>query len=258
MKRPSRYNDGRFLWCAVRTLPLTELRSEVGCALRTIKIHIWGPYMSSLFKLLLLPIMMTVFAACSQTPTIKSEPAPEFAADGLHPVNASGFTAAYVLPGANLPSYRAVNIRPMKLDEVEISQAPVATTLRRDWQMTPERITALQETWSRSMARAFGTYAKVGQEDAGLGVSAEITRIAPGRPTATTIGGGVQPVGSSQDVIEVFVEFRLYDQEGGRLLAVIRDSRTMLSIAMSRTAPAAIQTMFNSWAALLHTRVSGR
>jgi hypothetical protein len=65
-------------------------------------------------------------------------------------------------------------------------------------------------------------------------------------------------VGSSQDVIEIFVEFRLYDQPDGKLVAVIRDSRTMLSVAMSRTAPAAIQTMFNSWAALLHTRISGR
>ena len=214
--------------------------------------------MPSLPKFLLLPILISVFTACSQTPTIKSEPAAEFAAEGLHPVNASGFTAAYALPGANLPSYHAVNIRPMKLDDVEISQAPVATTLRRDWQMTPERVAALQETWSGAMVRAFSNYTKVRQQEAGLGISAEIIRIAPGRPTATTIGGGVQPVGSTQDVIEVFVEFRLYDQEKGRLLAVIRDSRTMLSIAMSRTAPAAIQTMFNSWAALLHTRVSGR
>jgi hypothetical protein len=32
----------------------------------------------------------------------------------------------------------------------------------------------------------------------------------------------------------------------------------MASVAMSRTAPVGVETMFNSWSALLHTRVSGR
>jgi hypothetical protein len=65
-------------------------------------------------------------------------------------------------------------------------------------------------------------------------------------------------MGSSQDVVEISMEFRLYNQASGDLLAVIRDSRTMVSVAMSRTAPVGVETMFNSWAALLHTRVSGR
>mgnify|MGYP001820327944 FL=1 len=214
--------------------------------------------MLNLLKILLLPLFLTYLCACAPAPTIKSEAAPEFAAEGLHPVASSGFSSAYAIPDANLASYSAVNVRPMKLDEVEISQTAMANTLRRNWQMTPGRINALQETWEGSMSRAFRSYQQVGEGDIGLGISAEIVRIAPGRPTATTIGGGVQPVGSTQDVIEIFVEFRLYDQPDGKLVAVIRDSRTMLSVAMSRTAPAAIQTMFNSWAALLHTRISGR
>jgi hypothetical protein len=124
--------------------------------------------------------------------------------------------------------------------------------------MTDERRATLQSVWDAAMRRSFSSYAQVGGEEPGLRIDAELTRVAPGRPTATTIGGGVQPVGSSQDVIEVFAEFRLYDQPSGELLAVIRDSRTMLSVVMSRTAPAAMQTLFNSWSALLHTRVSGR
>jgi hypothetical protein len=32
----------------------------------------------------------------------------------------------------------------------------------------------------------------------------------------------------------------------------------MTSMALSRTAGASVQTLFNSWAALLHTRISGR
>lgn len=206
----------------------------------------------------LLVLLAVFLAACAPAPTIKNETSSEFSLEGLHPVSSSGFTSAYVLPGANLPQYRAVNVRDMELDNIEISETPMATTLRRNWQMTPERAESLQQVWSQSMARAFSSYTMVEQGEDGLGITAEITRVAPGRPTATTIGGGVQPPGSTQDVIEIFVEFRLYDQRDDKLLAVIRDSRTMLSIAMSRTAPAAIQTMFNSWAALLHTRVSGR
>jgi hypothetical protein len=208
--------------------------------------------------------MVAVFCAqlvvtgCSQAPTVTPEPAQEFAEQGLHPVSSSGFASAYVLPGANLPAYREIHVAPLELGNIEVPGTAVATTLRRDWQMTDERATGLQSVWDDAMGSAFSAYTRVGMNEPGLRVAAEITRVAPGRPTATTIGGGVQPVGSSQDVVEVFAEFRLYDQAEGELLAVIRDSRTMLSIAMSRTAPAAIRTMFNSWAALLHTRVSGR
>jgi acyl-coenzyme A thioesterase PaaI-like protein len=208
-------------------------------------------------RLLLLPLLLLV-AACSQAPTVTSEQAPEFAEEGLHPVSSSGFGSAYVRPGSDLAGYRSVHIGQLQLDRIEIPSTAVAGTLRRDWQMDSERAGALQSVWDSAMRRAFSAYTQVGAEQPGLRVDAEITRVAPGRPTATTIGGGVQPVGSSQDVVEVYVEFRLYNQESGDLLAVIRDSRTMLSVAMSRTAPAAIQTLFNSWAALLHTRISGR
>lgn len=207
---------------------------------------------SSLLSLLLL------VAACSQPPAVSSQQAPEFAEEGLHPVSSSGFSSAYARPGSNLPGYRAVHIGKLQLDEIEIPNTAVAGTLRRDWQMNDERAGVLQSVWDGAMRSAFSAYTQVSAEEPGLRVNAEITRIAPGRPTATTIGGGVQPAGSSQDVVELFVEFRLYDQTSGDLLAVIRDSRTMLSVAMSRTAPAAIRTLFNSWAALLHTRISGR
>ena len=146
----------------------------------------------------------------------------------------------------------------LQLDNIETPNTLVGTTLRRNWQMTSERVDAMQSAWDGAMRRSFSDYKLVGSAGTALRIGAEITRLAPGRPTATTIGGGAQPIGSSPDVIEVFAEFRLYDQPSGELLAVIRDSRTMLSVGMSRTAPAAIQTMFNSWAALLHTRVAGR
>lgn len=214
--------------------------------------------MFTLSRRLILPILLLLLGACSGPPTVQDTPSTEFSAEGLHLVSASGFSSAYALPSANLSAYRSVNIEPLAADNVDVGQTAVAGTLRRDWQMTPEREAALQQVWGRAMERAFSSYAQSSSGDDTLRITAEMTRVAPGRPTATTIGGGIQPLGSSQDVVEIFMEFRLYNQGSGELLGVIRDSRTMISQAMSRTAPVGVQTMFNSWAALLHTRVSGR
>lgn len=209
-------------------------------------------------RLSLILALFAIITACAPAPTVTSEPAAEFSDQGLYKVSASGFSSAYARPDARLSEYHAVHIEKMKLDDIDVPNTVVGGTLRRDWQMTEERMNALQSVWDRAMQRTFSSYQLLGAGEPALRISAEITRVAPGRPSATTIGGGAQPVGSSQDVIEVFVEFRLLDQPSGELQAVIRDSRTMLSIAMSRTGPAAMQTMFNSWAALLHTRISGR
>ena len=43
-----------------------------------------------------------------------------------------------------------------------------------------------------------------------------------------------------------------------QLLAVIRDRRSIASLQWNRAAGADTVNLFNSWAALLHTRVSGR
>lgn len=203
-------------------------------------------------------VLLCALSGCSQVPAIEEAPSTEFAVEGLHPVSASGFTATYALPGANLPAYRKVHIEALELGNIATGTTTVNATLRRDWQMTPEREAALQQVWAQSMDSAFRGYERASSGDTTLRITAEITRVAPGRPTANTVGGGFQAMGSSQDVVEIFMEFRCYNQDSGQLLAVIRDSRTMISQSMSRTAPVAVQTMFNSWAALLHTRVSGR
>ena len=203
-------------------------------------------------------VLLASLSACSQAPVVEGTPSTEFSAEGLHPVSASGFAAAYALPGAGLPAYRMVHIETLELGNIETGNTAVNATLRRDWQMTPERESALQKTWAQSMDQAFSGYERASSGDSTLRITAEITRVAPGRPSANTVGGGFQSMGSSQDVVEIFMEFRCYNQDSGQLLAVIRDSRTMISQSMSRTAPVAVQTMFNSWAALLHTRVSGR
>ena len=203
-------------------------------------------------------LLCFVLPACSQAPSIGEAPAGEFAAEGLHPVRNSGFQSAYVLPGADLPSYRVIGIAPLELETLQINATPMTGTLRRDWELTPERAGALAATWDAAMRRAFRDYQLGASGESALRIEAALVSIGRGRPSATTIGGAIQPVGSSEDVVEITGEFRLYDSAEGTLLAVIRDSRTITSVAMSRTVGPSMQRLFGSWAALLHTRVSGR
>ena len=214
--------------------------------------------MLTLARYLLVFALLATMTACAGPPSVQEQPSTEFAAEGLHPVKSSGFATAYVRPDAKLSSYRTVNIETLELDNIDVSRTAVAGTLRRHWQMTPDREAALQQVWSRAMDRAFSGYQRAASGDNTLRITARMTGVAPVRPTATTVGRDLQPMGSSQDVVEISMEFRLYNQGSGDLLAVIRDSRTMVSVAMSRTAPVGVETMFSSWAALLHTRVSGR
>tara|TARA_R110001592_G_scaffold337300_1_gene623560 strand:+ start:169277 stop:169846 length:570 start_codon:yes stop_codon:yes gene_type:complete len=182
----------------------------------------------------------------------------EFAAEGLNAVQYSGFAEAYARPDAALASYEKIDIPALDVSNVEIPDTLIAGTLKRDWEMTPQRQAALQQSWQKAMDKAFAAYGKAVSGAGVLRVEAKLTRIAPGRPTATTLGGGLQPAGSSRDVLEIWAEFRLLDGENGQLLAVIRDNRTITSAAMSRTAPITMTLLLDSWAALLHTRISGK
>ena len=202
-------------------------------------------------------VLFGLLVACSQ-PTLEAEPSNEFGSADLYPVKSSGFAQAYVRRDAALSSYTAVDIESLDVSSVEIPQTVVAGTLRSDWLMTPERETALQKGWADAMNGAFSAYERRASGDKVLRITTKLTRIAPGRPTSTTVGGALQPFGSSQDVVEMWMEFRFYDAGSDQLLAVIRDNRTMISVAMSRTSPIVTLELFRSWAALLHTRVSGK
>ena len=213
--------------------------------------------MRTLARLSLLSLCIAVLQACAQ-PALKGEVSEEFASQDLYPVRNSGFAEAFARRDANLASFHSVDIRPLGVSDIDIPSTAVAGTLRRDWQMTAERQTALQQAWADAMNQAFAGYQRAADGPAVLRIDSRLIRIAPGRPTSTTIGGDLQPMGSSRDVIEVQAEFRLYDAGNEKLLAVIRDSRTLTSVQMSRTAPATMKLLFGSWASLLHTRVSGK
>jgi hypothetical protein len=205
----------------------------------------------------LLTLVLCLTGACSQ-PVLQDEVSDEFAAQNLYPVKNSGFLAAFVRPDADLGGYRVVDMEPLEVSQVDIPTTSVAGTLRRDWEMSAERASALQAAWAAAMEQAFSAYARGRSGPGVLRIAARLTRIAPGRPSATTIGGSLQAAGSTRDVVEISAEFRLSDADSGELLAVIRDSRTLTSAAMARTAPVTVALLFRSWAALLHTRVSGR
>lgn len=213
--------------------------------------------MSTPARAILLSLCIALLNGCAE-PALKDQVSSEFATQELYPVKNSGFAEAFVRRDANLASYHSVHISPLGVSDIDIPNTMVAGTLRRDWQMTAERQIALQEAWSNAMNQAFASYLRATDGSRVLRIDSGLTRIAPGRPTATTIGADLLPMGSSQDVVEIWVEFRLYDASEERLLAVIRDNRTLTSMQMSRTAPATVKLLFGSWAALLHTRVSGK
>jgi len=195
--------------------------------------------------------------ACA-SPTIKDAVSSEFAQEGLHRVTSSGFEKAYVLPEANLSSYQRIHITPMQSADVVVTQTAVSGTTRQDWLMTPEREKNLKAAWDRATHRVFAQYSSDASGGSGLTVSSRLVRIIPGRTTGTsTTSAGVLTVGSS-DTVDVEVEFRLTDDASNKLLAVIRDRRTIASLQWTRAAGVDMQNLFNSWAALLHTRISGK
>ena len=213
--------------------------------------------MPKLLNVTLLLLVLLTLGACS-TPTLEDQPTSEFAPARLYPVQSSGFRQAFASRDARLSSYRVLDIQALDFTDVKLNQRLVPGTRRSDWQLTPEREAGLQRAWGVAMDRAFSSYGRAASGDGVLRITARLVSVLPGRPTSTTVGGALQPPGSVQDAMEIAVEFRLYDLAGGELLAVIRDSRTITTMSLSRTGPASIERLFGSWASLLHTRVSGR
>ena len=191
----------------------------------------------------------------SSTPTVEDQPATEFGAANLYPLKDSGFRQAFIARDASLSSYRAVDIAPLELAGLKMPTTAIPGTQRGDLKMTPEREASIREKWAKAMEAAFRSYDRSGQAKPALKIDARLISIEPGLRTAMTIGGSAAPMA---DALDISVEFRMSELGSGRLLAVIRDTRSITAGALSRSAPATINQLFGSWAALLHTRVSGR
>lgn len=206
---------------------------------------------------LLLASLLTLLAACS-TPEVEPEAASEFAAAGLHRVTGTGFESAYVLPQANLPAYGEVVFEPFDASGVEVSNTALSGTTRRDWQVNAESEEALVAAWRRATEHAFADYPRAGEADKRLRVTAALTRLSPGRAVNTASATAGSSLTVNRDVVNVSIEIRLLDDQSGQLLALVRDRQSVGAAQWSRAAGADMTNLFNSWAALLHTRVSGR
>ncbi len=124
--------------------------------------------------------------------------------------------------------------------------------------MTPERERVLQDAWAGAMDRAFSDYDRGGQGERVLRITAGMTRVSPrpgsaGGPSAVGV-----PPGYVGELANISIEIRLYDQASGDLLAVIRDNRDVPVLQWTQADGRNMLALFNSWAGLLHARVSGR
>jgi hypothetical protein len=213
--------------------------------------------MLKLLKSLLLLCLTGALLACAQTPSAQAAPSSEFATEGLHAVQSSGFSAAYVRPDAGLPSYKVLDIEKMSVADVRVTHTTAPGTNRRDWLISPVRETNLQQAWERAMNRSFAAYSRSGSGDKVLRITAGLTQLAPGRTSAAA--GRVSGVaGNSMNTVDVSAEFRLYEQSSGDLLAVIRDTRTIVMQQWTLADGANMANLFSAWSALLHTRISGK
>jgi hypothetical protein len=116
----------------------------------------------------------------------------------------------------------------------------------------------LAEAWRNATNHAFADYPREEATAGTLKTEATLTRLSPGRATSTSSVAAGSASSVNRDVVNVSVEFRLRDADSGQLLAVIRDRQTIGSLQWTRAAGADMANLFNSWAALLHTRISGR
>lgn len=203
-------------------------------------------------------LLPALFIMGCASPALEQGAAPEFLGEGLAPVRNSGFAEAYALPGANLPGYGIVQFSPMSVADLVVTQTTMSGTTRGQWQVTPEREAGLQQTWADATARAFRDYPRAESGQGALRIDAALTRVAPGRSASTATSASGAMVQGTSDIVEVSAEFRLVDAASGQLLAVIRDRRAISSLQWTRAAGIDSVNLLNSWAALLHTRVSGR
>lgn len=214
--------------------------------------HTFSPAL--LFAILLL-------AACGGTPNLEETPSSEFV--GLNRVSHSGFREAWARPGADLPGYRVVRVSPLSSDRARIIQPPSSSRIRRDWELTPERQQALAEAWAAAMDRAAVRH---GLDSSGMGtrvlqIDAALTRIAPSANLAEADRSTGRTQIYTENSGDAAIEFRLYDQASGQLLAVLRDQRSigadMWGRANTVTASADVRNLLNGWANTLLSRISG-
>ncbi|WP_170287470.1 DUF3313 family protein [Halioglobus maricola] len=208
-------------------------------------------------------LAVTLLAACSSTPVMEDKPSSEF--EGLNKVSSTGFNEVWGRPGTDLSSYSAIVATPLKSADAEIIQPgqSIQTRTRQDMEMTPEVEQGLAETWNDAITREAQDkgLATDGSGDKVLRIDASMTRIAPSANFAAEKQAPGRTTVYTEDSGDASIEFRLYDNTSGELLAVVRDKRSIGSQMWSRsntvTASADVRNLYRNWANRLVTRITG-
>jgi len=202
-------------------------------------------------------VLAALLASCAQ-PAFQDQPAAEFPGEVLYPVRDTGFREAYARRDADLAQYRAVVIEPLQLDQTQLISAGGSGVAGVNWQITPKRAEVLGREWLNAMNRAFAGYSRGGSSEKALRITAALTRVVQRGAVSSGLGNaGSLPIVSGETA-DVFMEWRLYDQAGGELLGVVRDDQSIPAPQWSLADGANMANLFRPWAAMLHTRVSGR
>lgn len=216
----------------------------------------------TLFRTTCAALAIGLLAACAGTPALTGKDSTEF--PGLRQVSSSGFDEAWAKPEAGLNSYTVIAATPLVSADAKIVQpgGTLNSAIQKEWELTPERQEALAQAWSRSLATAAGERSldMSGAGEQVLRIDASMTRIAPSADFSQVDRTPGRATVYTEDSGEAAIEFRLYDNASGELLAVIRDKQRVGSQMWARsnsiTASADVRNLYNGWARRLLDRVS--
>ena len=199
---------------------------------------------------------VALLAGCS-TPAFEDSVSSEFAEAELYLVKGTGFNEVHARRDANLSSSQNIRVETLDLSDVSFSGPMLTGTTAGQWQITERRGETLEDAWRSAMDQAFKDYQQAQEGSQVLRITSEL--VAVQRRNATITGTSATGVQSNRrDSITVFIEIRLYDLASGDLLSVVRDSRDRHTDEWTRGSGQHMVNLFNSWAALLQARVSGR
>ena len=204
---------------------------------------------------------LAALSACSSPPSIQTGDDAETIMDGrLARVDNSRSTLAYVDPNGDYERFEQVYIETLNLDNVEIVQptsgTSIANRFNREWELTDDDKTRLQEQFQESVSAAItkgGAFTLA--EEPGknvLRIDAMITGLAPSAPRDDVASRGARSTVITQGSGSMSIAMVLSDGYSGEVLAIIKDTRDSGStinwtINNSVTNMAEVRRIFTSW-----------
>ena len=223
-------------------------------------------------RILLLLGGIAMLTACAKTPEIQTGANAEVINGNLHKVDNSTFKVSYVDPDADFSKYNRVLVKPLGLDNVEITQPGSSSSVvgRKDWVLTDKDKDMLAEAYMEAMREQLetkGGYALTDQPaDDVLEISAMITGIAPSaaKDVNSSRGAGRTQV-YTEGAGSMAIAVAYGDSETGEVLGLAKDNRasnnTSFGVNNSVTNRSDVRRMLSSWASNIRVgldRVHGK